>query len=302
MSMTSTNITDYRAGPLLPTTARWKNKRRRVRDDRGEWSDRWAKVLCHKGPVAQFEYATDTPSPWTGRFQIALMCTWQSKAIVVDVDIEEDFASTRTGRLVGRGQAFTFRGNFRYHIMIDGRWVPEQEWPGQGPIGGGDIKSAGFVPAPGSWHYGGEVYELAYRPAVIVPATPELMAAIRADRADAEAARAQGRPPGGHRGSGGDVAGPCGDLDFYEQNGIPLGVQDDELYRLACRYVRSMSEQELYARLWACAQRSPQHPGDPWLPEDVTDKIRRAAEFAAQSDKATRQAYDAWMTAMGGGR
>jgi len=287
--------------PLLPTTARWKNKRRRVRDDRGEWSDRWAKILCHKGPVTQFGYGTDTPSDWTGRFQIALMCTWVSKAIVVDVDIEQYFASTRTARFVGRDQAFTQRGEFRYHILIDGRWVPEQDWPGMGPICGGDIKSAGFVPAPGSEHYGGDQYELAYRPAMIVPATPELMAAINADRADAEAARAAGRPPGGHRGSGG-VAGPCGDLDFYEQHGIPLGVQDDELYRLACRHVRSMSEQELFDRLWECAQRSPQRPGDPWLPEDVTDKIRRAAEFARQSDAGARQAYDAWMAAMEGGR
>jgi len=300
--MTSTNtIADYRAGPLMPTTARWKNKRRRVRDElTGEWTDRWAKILAHKGPVTQFAYGTDTPSLWRGRFQRALMCTWVSKAVVVDVDVEQEFASTRTARLVGREQAFTTRGEFRYHVLVDGRWVPEQDWPGMGPIAGGDIKSAGFVPAPGSEHYSGDEYKLAYRPAVIVPATPELMAAIMADRADAEAARAAGRPPR-NRGSG-DVAGPCGDLEFYAEHGIPYGVQDDELYRLACRYVRSMSQQELSDRLWECVQRSPQRPGDPWLPEDVADKIRRAAEFARQSDKGARQAYDAWMTAMGGGR
>ena len=291
-------------GPLAPTTARWKNSRRRVRDElTGEWTDKWRKVLAHNGPMTQFAYGTDTPTTWTGRFQKCQVCTWQSGALGVDVDYEDLFASTRTARLVGREQAFTVRGRFRYHILVDGRWVPEQHWPGQGPIAGADIKSNGFIPVPNCWHYEGDLYELAHNPAIIVPATPELMAAIGADRADADAARVAGRYPG-HGGSNGNGqgGGPCGDLEFYSQHGIPVGVQDDELYRLACRHVRSMSAQELADRLWACVQRSPQHPGDPWLPEDIADKIRRAAEFATRSDAATRQAYTAWMTAMGGGR
>ena len=282
------------SGPLAPTTARWKNSRRRVRDDRGQWTDKWRKVLAHTGSMEQFGYGTDTPSTWRGRFQVCQVCTWQSKAIAVDVDHEYEYASTRTTWLITPELAFTRRGKWNWHALIDARCVPASDWPGQGPIAGGDIKSNGFIPVPGSEHYSGDEYELARNPAVIVPATPELMAAILADRADADAARSAGRYASASGGSS-SGCGPCGDLDYYAEHGIPLGVQDDELWRLACRHVRSMSEQELADRLWACVQRSPQQPGDPWLPEEIADKIRRAREFTSAEDAATRKAYDDWL-------
>jgi hypothetical protein len=187
--------------PLKPTTARWYNKRRRVPGLDGEPVDRWSKVLAHTGPLTQFGYNTDTPSTWQGRFQLCLICTRQSGAIAVDVDYPDQYATTRTGRLIGREAAFTTRGE-RYHVLIDARWVPEQDWPAQGPIAGGDIKSNGWIPVPGSEHYSGEIYQPTHNPPVIIPATLELTAAMRADRADADANG--GRVPGGGNGGGHD--------------------------------------------------------------------------------------------------
>jgi len=178
---------------LAPTTARWYNKRRRRHNDHDGWTERWAKVLAHRGSYEQFAYGTDTPSTWNGRFQVCQICSIWSGAIGVDVD-GPAFASTRTARLITPELAFTRRAEHHWHALIDARCVPEQDWPIQGPICGGDIKSAGFIPVPNCWHYSGDLYELAHSPAVIVPATPELMAAIAADRADENTrARAEGR-------------------------------------------------------------------------------------------------------------
>jgi hypothetical protein len=47
--------------PLRLTTARWLNKCHRVKDSRGEWDERWRKVLAHTGHYSQFAYGSDTP-------------------------------------------------------------------------------------------------------------------------------------------------------------------------------------------------------------------------------------------------
>ena len=194
--MTVIHIPPDGSGPLKPTLARWYNKKRRRHDDHDGWTEWWVKSLAHTGPVTQFAYGTNTPSPWNGRFQKCQVCSIVSGAIAVDADGPE-FASTRTARFITPELAFTRRCEFHWHALIDSRLVPAQDWPGQGPIAGGDIKSAGWIPVPGSRHWTDDLYELAHDPAMIVPATPALMAAIIADRADEDARRrAQGRHTG----------------------------------------------------------------------------------------------------------
>jgi hypothetical protein len=83
----------------------------------------------------------------------------------------------------------------------------------QGPIPGADIKSNGFIPKPGSEHWSGERYEPVIRPdglVTIVSATPEMIAAINADRAGHHQVSGGGSNGGGSGGGhDGQVAAAC---------------------------------------------------------------------------------------------
>ena len=214
--------------PLRPTTARWKNKRRRVRDDRGEWTDKWAKVLAHEGGYEQFRYGTHTETTWTGNsFQKAIICSPWSGVIAVDVDNETEYKTTRTGQLIGREHAISTRGR-GYHILIDARGVPPGQWPfAQRPIAGADIKSCGFIPVPGSWHYSGELYE-PVPGARVLAVTPELIGAILADQADLAAS---GGGSGGHGGTGGHGGGHDGEVAASVLANVLRGLDKEQCYQ-----------------------------------------------------------------------
>lgn len=266
------------AAPLLPTLARWFNTKRRRHDDHDGWTEKWIKKLAHTGPVTQFAYGTNTRSTWPGRFWYCQMCTWVSKTIAADVDGPE-FASTRTARFISREQAFTFQdesSEFHYHALIDARLVPASDWPGQGPIAGGDIKSAGFIPMPGSGHWSGGRYELAHNPAVIVPATPALMAAMIADRADEDARR---RALGMHTGSGGNGGGGGQGHDGQVAATV-LG-----------NILRGMDKEQCYAEWLKVA--IPADPADPFEREDFERHYgdeRRGALAKANAIRAAERA------------
>jgi hypothetical protein len=192
--------------PFKPTTARWLNREHRVRSHDGGRTSRWSKVLAHTGRYEQFAYGTDTESDWRAHgLQKCLICSPQSGLIVVDVDDEQAFAGTRTGKLLGRQHALSTRGQ-GFHVAIDARDVPEADWPRQGPIAGGDIKSKGFVPVPGCWHYSGDRYELTdfgRNGPGMVRSWPELIAAMLADL-DGQRDRNSGGGNGGGEGGGHD--------------------------------------------------------------------------------------------------
>ena len=151
--------------PLRPTTARWLNRRRRVRDDRGEWGDKWAKVLAHTGHLTQFEYGTDTPTDWSGRgFQKCLIGAEHTRMAFPDVDDWDRFSVTPLGRaLATRGLPISHRGPSHCHYALDMRAVPPGRWPGQASLYGdsdiGHLKSNGWIPVPGSVHWSEELYE-----------------------------------------------------------------------------------------------------------------------------------------------
>jgi hypothetical protein len=54
-----------------------------------------------------------------------------------------------------------------------------------------------------------------------------------------------------------------GELTDYARHGIPPCWQDTELYRLACKHVRSMDSEGLFGWLGACAEASVQNPLNP---------------------------------------
>jgi hypothetical protein len=216
--------------PFEPTTARWLNRERRVRDPfpkGGEppYTTRWSKVLAHTGHYEQFAYGTDTPSDWPVRgLQKCLICSPQSGAITVDVDDEQAFAGTRTGRLIGRAQAWTAHGG-GYHVVIDARGLSEADWPRQGPIAGADIKSKGFVPLPGCMHFDGQPYQPVYQPGPVVW-WPELIAAICADLAD----QREHNRAGGGSGGGGEGGGHDGEVAGAVLKMVLRGLDKDQCY------------------------------------------------------------------------
>lgn len=242
--------------PLQLTTARWFNRRRRVKGRDG-WGEKWDKVLAHTGHLPQFAYGTDTESTWNRPLQRCAITTQVSRVVVADVDHAAKFATTRLGHLLGIGDAWSIRDEDHFHVPIDARGWPGR-WPVQGPIPGADVKSNGWVPLPGCTHWTGARYEPQFTPdglVRIVPATAELMAAILADRAES----------GGY--SSGGVGGTGGGHDG----------------RVAARvlgWVRAgLGKQECYSRWQQIAV--PLDPSWPFTREDFERHHRTAVAKAA---------------------
>jgi hypothetical protein len=287
------NTAGRAVAPWQPTIARWINRRRQRKPSvlNPEGDPKWSKVLAHDGPMTQFAYGSNTASHWQRPVQLALICTPGSGTIAVDVDYPDEFAQTRTGALLGRQHAFTVRGE-RFHDVIDARFVPLEEWPRQGPIAGGDIKSNGWVPMPGSNHYSGDIYQPARWPPLVIPAWPELIAAINADRADHDAASPRTGSSGGNGHGGGEHIG--GHDDYLTKKVVYARIMNGLRAGLAISDPRL--EQMVKAAWWQAAN-PPEDPGDPYdwhesWPRFWCQRLRdkAVAEYAAE-----RCAYDAWM-------
>lgn len=168
-------------------------------------------------------------------------------------------------QLTSRGFHMIYRGS-----GIGGSWPRDGVWSADWMDV--QVRSKGFIAAWPSVHPSGFRYRWA-DDQVPVAASAVLMMA-RPER------EALGRGTGQRRDDSLDA-----DLTYYAQHGIPAGWQDTELYRLACVHVRAMDPEVLFGWLWQAACRSAQKPGDPWRPQHIRNKIRRAAEFARYSDQ-----------------
>ena len=147
--------------PLRATVAPWK-----IAPDH---SGKLTKIFAWRGKVSQYAYGSvpDT-SEWPPGWQKALVTSFESGLIVLDAD------AGGFGELMGRCGIplsplvqLTGRGGGR-HYFYDGRHLARGDWPGQralyaadGVTMVGDVKSAGFVPVPGSIHPDGRRYQLA---------------------------------------------------------------------------------------------------------------------------------------------
>lgn len=164
--------------PLRFTLGRWFNK---LRDDGG-----WSKAPAYREGFTYdgFAYGSDTPEQFTPEtpVQYSIICSPATGVLAIDVDYPENLASSRTGEHVSWQDAVSSRGG-HFHVLVDMRDVEPQDWPVQGRTAWGDVKAAGFVPWPGSVHYSGEQYAAAGDwQSRVVTCTPELAAALRADR------------------------------------------------------------------------------------------------------------------------
>ncbi|MDL4815985.1 bifunctional DNA primase/polymerase [Actinomadura opuntiae] len=170
---------------------------------------KWSKKPSVYGAFTEYPYGSvttiETPSVRVIHYptergveavQVGVICSPESGLAVIDVDDPEAYAESDLGELLPLEEyAYTRRGAGG-HIYLDMRHVPKDRWPTQGPIQGGDIKSAGFVAAAGSLHYSGDRYERTGKP-VLVANEQELEALLEVKRESTGSAR-----PGAYRGDG----------------------------------------------------------------------------------------------------
>jgi hypothetical protein len=119
-----------------------------------------AKVMDYSGKLSDIPYGTTSPYMRGQKHrgceasQLGIVCTSVSGAIAADVDSPAEFESlelplTAASIIHTRGDG--------WHHLFDAR-AHRSNWPRQKHVAGGDIKSNGFVPVPGSVHYSGEAY------------------------------------------------------------------------------------------------------------------------------------------------
>jgi hypothetical protein len=250
-------------GALQWTTCQWYN----LQKDDGDWT----KVLAHKfrglGTYSTvFRYGTHTPSTWHWRndLQLAIVCSPESGLIAIDVDDPELFEASQTGQLVTRADACTVRDD-HFHILLDARHIDRDLWPRQGRVGigadaWGDIKSNGFVAAPGCVHGAtGHLYEPTGNSAVL--ATPELIEALKADRASYT-------PPASHGGKG-SQGGQGGGHDCEMMTAVMGWILD------------GCDEEECYER-WLGKARNEEDPARPFGDRDLARHWRSASRYAGE--------------------
>lgn len=124
---------------------------------------------------------------WANKWQVGFACSWRTGLVAIDVDdpvafLEWDleFPETLTvssGRMGG------------YHLYLDFHHlrvvVPQDEWPIQGDIPGGTLKTAGFTGAPGSIHPNSKPYRVVSGP-VVAKGSLSLLRALASYRSKRE--------------------------------------------------------------------------------------------------------------------
>lgn len=223
---------------------------------------------------------------WPRRWQTGLAMCQRSGLWALDFDCGGERATQffteyvvpRTAvNITARGAHGVYRGTGGNPWPRDGVW--SKNWLDV------QVRSNGFIAVWPSVHPSGWQYRWADDHLPVEPGT--LLLAARPER----------EPRRTGRGGKSRDGGPDADLKFYARHGIPVGWQDSELHRLACRHVRTMSTADLCGWLWACLEHSAQNRANPWRREDVAAKVRRAAEFTSAEDKAVRAAVMDWKAA-----
>ena len=197
------------------------------------------KILARSGQLNQYAYGSAV-GPEAADEQMALILTPTSGVLVVDVD-DAVFDDTALGAYLSDHQPISTRGALgglpNRHYLVDMRaFYAQGRYVRQGPIIGGDVKSNGFVPAPGSVHPSGDRYAPTTTMGNVIPiieCDEELYGLLVAARTGApRRTGADGAPMAGVGGSG-ELAATA----HYLRHGLPGGAHDDVLTRLAMRLV-----------------------------------------------------------------
>jgi hypothetical protein len=101
---------------------------------------------------------------WARRWQVGFACSWRTGLITIDVDSPAEFDDWELSHYVPDTVRVATGREGGYHLYLDCRHlrasVPLEEWPRQGDIPGGTLKTNGFVGAPGSRHPSGRLYRV----------------------------------------------------------------------------------------------------------------------------------------------
>jgi len=101
---------------------------------------------------------------WANRWQVGFACSWRTGLIAIDVDDPAEFDDWELSHIVPDTVRVATGREGGYHLYLDCRSlrasVPVEEWPRQGDIPGGTLKTNGFVGAPGSRHPSGRLYRV----------------------------------------------------------------------------------------------------------------------------------------------
>jgi len=127
---------------------------------------------------------------WARRWQVGFACSWRTGLIVIDVDDPSEFDDWDLSHYVPDTVRVATGREGGYHLYLDCRSlrasVPLEEWPRQGDIPGGTLKTNGFVGAPGSRHPSGRSYRVTSEQREVARGSLELvrlLAEYRAKRA-----------------------------------------------------------------------------------------------------------------------
>jgi Bifunctional DNA primase/polymerase, N-terminal len=101
---------------------------------------------------------------WARRWQVGFACSWRTGLIVLDIDDPAEFDDWAISHEVPETVRVATGREGGYHLYLDCRHlrstIPLEEWPRQGDIPGGTLKTNGFVGAPGSRHPSGRQYRV----------------------------------------------------------------------------------------------------------------------------------------------
>jgi Bifunctional DNA primase/polymerase, N-terminal len=185
------------------------------------------KASCYSG--FSFDSITETHediSSWRQSWRCALVVSRSSGLIAIDVDDLEEFKKWDLfSSFPSTAWQKTGREGGGYHLLFDARLLPKSEWPRQGNIPGGQIKSRGFIAVEPSIHPSGRAYVWGSRTVAPIGSLGSLLHEYRGHA-------------NGHESSGLDLA-------RLLRTGIEPGVQDDTVTSLIMKMRRDGLSREV---------------------------------------------------------
>jgi len=182
---------------------------------------------------------------WPRKWQAGLACSWRTGLIVFDIDFPEEFQKWDVSRDIPDSVRVGTGRTGGYHIYLDCRHlrvpVGLDNWPTQGDIPGGQLKTNGFVAAPGSYHPNGKRYEALDARTAVARGSLELVRALASYRGT-ERARAR-------------QAGSAGSVEYLaelyrEAINAPQNQQHTAIRNLINEWQRNGSDELIIAGLF----------------------------------------------------
>lgn len=246
------------------TGCRWNHyDRKRGRDKDGQVKHSYVKKFALEGHVESYRYGTVAAYPRDMDCQAGLICSPHTYLMVVECDTPEEWDDAILG---GATPTVRSRRGFHFYFFV----APEftDLVPTDGPIPGGDVQTKGFVPAPGTEHPAGVMYQLVSDRINVADAA--LLHRLREAREvrrqqELEAYRAAGGS-GGWSGDGG------------------VHGQDDYLAKVVTwnAVARGLTEEQVREEWNREASALPQTPGDPFTEDDFRRHYQGAAQEWAE--------------------